>query len=107
MQLEALQRNASQRDDLRGEPIDDLCGNRVVGSLRKDNRSELDDAGLLYLLPMDRLRKLLGSRETEVPRDGLFQARLRPATVLAARGGNYSGEPDVIAASPVAGDRAE
>ena len=56
---------------------------------------------------MDRLRKLLRSREAEVARDGVLQARLRPAAVLAARGSDDSGEPDVVAASPVAGDSAE
>src|SRR5205807_2472589 len=42
-----------------------------------------------------------------VGRDGLFEGRVLTTSVLAARRCGHPGEADVVAAAPVAGDRAE
>ena len=48
-----------------------------------------------------------GVAEPEVRRHGALERGPRPAAVLAARRRRQRGEPDVVAAAPVAGDRAE
>ena len=49
----------------------------------------------------------LGVVEAEVSRNGSLEARPRPASVFAPRRGRDGGEAEVVAAAPVAGDRAE
>src|SRR5262245_14326023 len=56
---------------------------------------------------MDRLGQVLRRREAEVRGYRLLEARLRASPVLAPSGCDDSGETDVVAASPVARDRAE
>ena len=53
---------------------------------------------------MDRLRELARRLEAEVRRNGVLEGCARAATVLAARRGEHRGQPQVVAAAPVARD---
>src|SRR5262245_45323061 len=56
---------------------------------------------------MDRLGQVMGCREAEVLGYRVLEARLGASPVLASSGRDDTGETDVVASSPVAGDSAE
>ena len=106
-QVEALERDARERDHLGREAIDDLGRDRIARRLGVDQRSELDHRALRDLAAVHRLRQLRRRAQAVVRRDRVLERGARPAAVLAARRGGDGREPDVVAAAPVAGDRAE
>ena len=87
--------------------IDDSARDRIVTRLRKHERRQLHNASLRDAPEMERLRELARRGEAEVRRHGALERRRRPAAVLAPRSHGDGLEPDVVAATPVAGDRAE
>ena len=85
-----------------------ICGGDLVSpGFRENDTRQLAEPLLRDPAVVDRLRQLGRRREPEVRRDGLLERRLLAASVLAAGRGRDRRQADVVAAAPVAGDRAE
>ena len=107
VEVEALERDAGESHDLRGESIDDLRGDGIVGGGREDHWWKLLETAHRDGAAVDLLCQLEWGADPEVGRDEAFERRGRPAPVLASRSGRGGCEADVEAPSPVARGRAE
>ncbi len=87
--------------------VDDARRDRVGRRLGEHERCELDDAPLRDRARVHGLRQLERRPQTEVRGHGALERRVRAAPVLAAGRGHHRRQADVVAAAPVAGDRAE
>ena len=105
---EPVGRRAGEGDDLRDQPLDDRPRRSVVGGRAHHDRRELDRAAALRA----GRRGSTGASSSGVATPkcaGTSRSSTvrRPPAVLAPSGGADRGEPDVVAAAPVAGDVAE
>ena len=106
-QIEACERDAREGDDLRGEPVDDLRGDGVVGSGSEDDGRQLREAPDRDRAPVDLLSEPARLLHVEMRRDEVLERRSRAATVLTPCRGRCGGEADVEPTAPVAGRRTE
>ena len=106
-ELEPLDRGVHEREHLGGEPLDDRGRDRVGRGGVEHQRRQLDDPPLRHAAEVDRLDELAGRGEAEVLGHRALEPRARAAAVLAAHRRRQRGEADVVAAAPVAADRAE
>ena len=106
-ELEPRECHTRKCDDFGREVLNDLRGDSVVHGFRQHERRELDHTALLDLPGVDSFRELARRGQAEVRRNGPLEARPRPTSVFASRGGRNGRQAEVVAPAPVSGDRAE